>query len=162
MFQPQGGHVMGPGTRATVAWMDEERRAGSLMDMDWLEFNPTLMTKEELAAVEEVFAAFFLCHTKAELYEKAIERSLFLAPVNTIGEVLADRQLRSRDFFVELEHPELGVTLTYPGPFVKATETEPVVRFRAPLIGEHNEEVYVGELGFSREELADLKARGVI
>ena len=52
--------------------------------------------------------------------------------------------------------------LTYPGAPVKMTETPWKIHRRAPLIGEHNEEVYLKELGLSREELALLKANGVI
>jgi crotonobetainyl-CoA:carnitine CoA-transferase CaiB-like acyl-CoA transferase len=50
----------------------------------------------------------------------------------------------------------------YPGPFVKASETRCEVSKRAPLIGEHNEEIYMGELGFSKEDLVRLKQSGTI
>jgi formyl-CoA transferase len=61
-----------------------------------------------------------------------------------------------------VEHPELGASLTYPGAFLKATRTPPTIRRRAPLIGEHNAEVYGGELGLSAEELSTMAAAGVI
>jgi hypothetical protein len=44
---------------------------------------------------------------------------------------------------------------------MRLTATPPVAR-RAPLLGEHNEEVLCGRLGCSREELAGLRAAGVI
>ena len=47
--------------------------------------------------------------------------------------------------------------VVYPGAFAKLAEGSCKIRRRAPLIGEHNEEIYVSELGLSREELAILK-----
>jgi formyl-CoA transferase len=61
-----------------------------------------------------------------------------------------------------LEHPELGSTIVYPGPSLKLSETPLSLRRRAPLIGEHNEEIYLGELGLSVERLEALKQIGVI
>jgi crotonobetainyl-CoA:carnitine CoA-transferase CaiB-like acyl-CoA transferase len=63
---------------------------------------------------------------------------------------------------VDIEHPELGTTVTYPGAFAHASEAPPRISRRAPLIGEHNREIYEGELGFSREDLVRLKEAGVI
>ena len=60
-----------------------------------------------------------------------------------------------------LKYPELGTTLTYPGAFVKASETPLGIRRRAPLIGEHNEEVY-SELGIVKKELINLKQGNII
>ena len=67
--------------------------------------------------------------------------------------------LGARGFFQEIEHPAAG-RLTYPGPPFRM-EAMPWQAARAPLLGEHNEQVYCGELGLSREELADLRAGGV-
>ena len=62
--------------------------------------------------------------------------------------------------FVEIDHPVAG-RFRYPGPLVRLTATPPVAR-RAPLLGEHNEEILCGRLGYSRDELAALRAAGVI
>ena len=71
------------------------------------------------------------------------------------------QQLLARDFWVPLEHPEVGVSVTYPGPFVKLSATPIAYRRRPPLIGEHNAEVY-GELGLSLQQQLALFAQGVI
>ena len=60
-----------------------------------------------------------------------------------------------------MEHPELGGSFSYPGSFVTASETPIGIRRRAPLIGEHNHDIY-GELGFSTKDLIGLKECGVI
>jgi len=70
-------------------------------------------------------------------------------------------RLREGDFWREINHPELNDTITYPGPFVKLSETSCDIRCSAPRIGEHNLEVY-GELGLGREELVMMKQTGII
>jgi crotonobetainyl-CoA:carnitine CoA-transferase CaiB-like acyl-CoA transferase len=80
--------------------------------------------------------------------------------VNTPRDILEDEQLAARNYFVRIEHPELGDTLTYPGPPFRMKGSPGTWR-RAPMIAEHNEAVY-GELGISRERLVTLKQAGVI
>jgi crotonobetainyl-CoA:carnitine CoA-transferase CaiB-like acyl-CoA transferase len=75
---------------------------------------------------------------------------------------LQSDQLKSREYWVDLEHPELGTKITYPGPFVKLSETPIRINRRAPLIGEHNEEIYIKELGMTHKELQALKRAKVI
>ena len=57
---------------------------------------------------------------------------------------------------------KLGDTITYPGPPVRSSEHYWFIRRRAPLIGEHNEEIYGRELGLSSEQLAAMQDSGVI
>jgi crotonobetainyl-CoA:carnitine CoA-transferase CaiB-like acyl-CoA transferase len=76
--------------------------------------------------------------------------------------MLEFEQLNIRDYWEEVEHPELDAAITYPGAFVKMTEAPCRIRRRAPLIGEHNEEIYLRELGFSVKELLVLKQAKVI
>ena len=76
--------------------------------------------------------------------------------------MLADAQLASRKFWVDVEHPELGASLTYPGAFAAASEAPPRISRRAPLIGEHNAEILETELGFSHEQILMLKQAGVV
>ena len=62
---------------------------------------------------------------------------------------------------VDANHPLAGQWL-YPGTAYLFSDHQPQVRGRAPLLGEHNAEVYCGELGYSREELVELNHAGVI
>ncbi len=110
-----------------------------------------------------MIAPFLITKTKAELFEEAMEKEILLIPVNTPKDIAESPQLQSRDYFKEVEHPELGDTLVYPGWPVKWTEMPPYnPQRRAPFIGEHNREVFEDELGFTREELVLLKTNGVI
>ncbi len=88
-----------------------------------------------------------------------------LYPVSNAAEVLNDdhkAHLYFRGFWTKLEHTELGISLTYPGAFGNLSETSPRVYRRAPLIGEHNKEIYADEFRMSREQLILLKNTGVI
>ncbi len=100
--------------------------------------------------------------TKKELYEGAKARHFGWSPVNTVKDIVESEQIKVRDFIVELEHPELGETIRYPGVPCKLSEAPLKLWRRAPLIGEHNGEVYEKELGLSKEELVFLKQAGVI
>ena len=82
------------------------------------------------------------------------------ARVNSPKEVLASPVLKGRRFFTKVLHPELGREITYGGAPYRSSRRRWHL-FRAPLIGEHNSEVY-GELGIDDEELRRLRERGVI
>jgi crotonobetainyl-CoA:carnitine CoA-transferase CaiB-like acyl-CoA transferase len=76
-------------------------------------------------------------------------------------DLLEDECLNARDFWKQIEHPELGASLTYPRAFAWSSEKDLSTKFRAPLIGEHNEEVYA-DIGLSRKDLLLLEQEGVI
>jgi crotonobetainyl-CoA:carnitine CoA-transferase CaiB-like acyl-CoA transferase len=118
--------------------------------------------KDEYAPVDEHLRAFLKSHTKQELYDGAQQRRLQLSMVSTIEDLLENPQLEALSYFVQVEHPELGATLKYPGAPYHLSETPWRIQMRAPLIGEHNLEIYEKELGISREELTILKQGGVI
>lgn len=149
--------------RAIVEWMDKEGLAEkSLKEMDWENFGLGKLTREELQGYEEKILRFFINHKKKELYEGATKRGIILYPVNTIGDLINDLQLKDRGFWIRVFHPELGEEVIYPGSFVRTSEKSPTINRRALLIGEHNIEIYEGELGFSRKEMLILKEAGVI
>jgi formyl-CoA transferase len=75
-------------------------------------------------------------------------------------EVLSDKHLRARGFITDLEHPRRG-GYPMPGNPVRMSES-PTEVTRAPLLGEHNAEVYGKHLGLGGEELDGLRRDGVI
>jgi formyl-CoA transferase len=143
--------------------MGEEGLADDFLKAaDWNNLDLSQLSQSELQGFEERIGKFFLTHTKTELYDGAIKRGIILYPVNTIGDLLKDPQLQQRGFWKKVEHPELRENLTCPGSFIWSSEISPSIRRRAPLIGEHNLEIYEGELGLSRKEILILKEAGVI
>jgi crotonobetainyl-CoA:carnitine CoA-transferase CaiB-like acyl-CoA transferase len=85
-----------------------------------------------------------------------------IEPVHTIKDVLGHPQLEARAYWQELEHAELGTRVIYPGGFCRLSDTFCKQWRRAPLIGEHNMEIYQSEMGFSEERLNHFKQAGII
>ena len=97
---------------------------------------------------------------KDELYMEGQRRHLAVSPMRTPAEFVESEQTRAREFFVEVEHPVVG-RYGQVRPMHVFSESPGRVRTAAPLVGQHNEEIFLGELGLSREELISLKAAGV-
>ncbi len=76
-------------------------------------------------------------------------------PINDYSQVFTDPQIIARNMIVETDHPVLGRLKTLGSP-LKMTVTPPEVRRRAPLLGEHTEEV-LEEHGFTKDEIAALR-----
>ncbi|OGO24170.1 MAG: hypothetical protein A2144_14710 [Chloroflexi bacterium RBG_16_50_9] len=135
---------------------------GFLETWEWDKKSWQDMTRAEAEDLVSILSKFFLNHTKAELLELAIKNRFQLGPCNNAADVLQHPQLKARDFWKEVEHPELGTSLKYPGGPVMMTGGYCGIRHRAPFIGEHNEAVYQQELGIPDKEIRALKESGVI
>jgi benzylsuccinate CoA-transferase BbsE subunit len=155
------GGGLGVKTRALVEWMDTEGEAGELREVDWQQMDLLTVEAGKFYHWQELFGNFFRIHTKAELCREALARGIVLIPASTPKDLLEDPQLKARDYWEKVDHPELRATFTYPGALYKSSEVEWRFR-RAPLIGEHNGEVYEQELGFTKEKLSTLRQRGII
>jgi crotonobetainyl-CoA:carnitine CoA-transferase CaiB-like acyl-CoA transferase len=82
-------------------------------------------------------------------------------PVMNIHEQMADPHFAHRRFAVEMDHPEVG-RRTVAGLPAKFSAMPQVAYGPAPCFGEHNEEVFCGILGLSKEDLTRLQAEEVI
>ncbi len=158
-----GGEAGRKTNQALVDWKDSKGMAPEfLKKKDWKVFNIAQVTQEEIDQMEEPIALFFQEVTKKEFLEEVISRGMLGYPVSTAREILEDPQLKARGFWQTVDHPELGTSLLYPGAFAKFSSAECPLRRRAPLIGEHNEEVYVIELGLKSAEMGQLKENGIL
>ncbi|TLM99629.1 CoA transferase, partial [bacterium] len=81
--------------------------------------------------------------------------------VRSIEEVANDSHFMERGYFVEKDRAKTGV-LKYPGAPYKLSQTPWQFNCPAPLLGEHNEEIFCGRLGYSREDLVKLHKGGII
>jgi len=143
-------------------WAEKDGLAGKLKDYDWSKYDGSTIPQSERNAIDETFNAFFAAKTKQELMEAAVAKGLVIGPLNNVQDLWESPHFRERKFWVELEHPELNDVITYPGVGVRMSEAPMKMGGRAPLIGEHNGEIYRNELGYSPEQLVRLKAAGVI
>ena len=81
-------------------------------------------------------------------------------PINDYAQVFADPQVVARDMVVEVDHPTLGHLRTLGSP-IKLSATPPDVQRRAPLLGEHTDEI-LAEAGLSDREIAALREAAAI
>ena len=161
-FRLLGGRL-GAGTlRALAEWMESEGMVGSLKGVDFESLDLATTSREQLLQWEDTLCRFFMRHTKDEIYNKAMEKRMLICPSFTMGELAEYEQLEARNFWMELDYPELGCTIRHPRRSLISSEAPCEVRRRAPLVGEHNEEIYTGELGMSRGRLGRLRTQGVI
>jgi len=158
-----GAHAgMVASSRALTEWANSLGYALELKDFDWTKLDTGSALQSDYNRVQDTLQAFLMTRTKTEIMDKGVEKAILTAPITNAKDILESPQFKAREFFVQVQHPELGQTIPYPGLPVKATGFPYKPQRRAPLIGEHNEDIFIGELGFSREELSRLKARGVI
>lgn len=111
--------------------------------------------------VNSFVADWVLRHTKEEIYYGSQARGASVGMVCTTEDLLKSKQLEAREFFVEIEHPKVGKHL-YPGAPFKMSATLAQINRPAPLLGEHNEEIYCERLGLSKEELRKLKEAKIV
>jgi crotonobetainyl-CoA:carnitine CoA-transferase CaiB-like acyl-CoA transferase len=149
--------------RGWVEWMKEEGVAGRWAEINWDETTNFLKwSAEDIQAIQDAITAFILTRTTKELAANSMKRGLLLSPVNPVNFVAEDEQLIARNFWKKVEHPELKTAFNYPRFTYLSSEDNNEVRFRAPLIGEHNNEIYGKELAFSEEDISSLRKRGIL
>lgn len=136
-----------------------------MLDMpELLEKWPNILAQIEPGAKEEfdvIFIPWCFEHTKEECVELGQKAGALCGPLATTEELLKDPHFRERGFWVEIDHPVTG-KVTYPGAPFKAEEMPWVIRRPAPLLGQHNEEIYCEKLGYTKADLVKLKEAGVI
>jgi formyl-CoA transferase len=126
--------------------------------------DPRYQTREgRLAAAEELEAmveSFTATRTKHEVMELMGKAGVPCGAVLDSTEIMNNEHLRQRGMIVDVEHPTRG-KMPMPGSPIRMSAS-PTEVIRAPLLGEHNAEVYGKELGFSDDDIAALKKAGVI
>ena len=97
-----------------------------------------------------------------DLFTKAQQLGFQWGIINAPEDVLDDPHFQARGFPVRVDHPELGSSFIYPGAPYKLPVSPWAIQRRAPRLGEHNKQVYVGELGMSAADVERLETDGVI
>ena len=158
----RGGPARIPGLQATEHWLAEEEIAAPAWEgRDWKTYNHNDLTQEQVDALSAPLRELFLRKPMRELFEESIRRGVMLAPVNDSREIAHSAQLRSRSFFVEVRDAKRGLTYELPARFAQMTRYETDVRFAAPTLGEHDDELWPS-IGVSPAELDELRRAGVV
>ncbi len=133
-------------------------------DPDWadLDMFQNMKTRAENADVIYSFLhEWTMQHTKMEIQQKCQAAGCPITAVYTVAEAAEQPHLKARDYFVDMQHPELGKLKNLGAPFklpaCPGGPTRP-----APLLGQHNDEVYGSVLGLNAGEIAALRQEGAI
>jgi len=158
----RGGAARIPGLAATERWLAEEKiDAPAWEGRDWTAYNHNDLTQEQIDALSGPLHELFARKGMRELFDESVKRGVMLAPVNDAREIANSAQLRSREFFVEVDDRGRDLKYELPARFARMTPYESDVRGAAPLLGEHNAAVY-GSVGIGATELGELRRAGVI
>ena len=157
-----GGVTGAKQMNALVKWMSELNQAGVLKDVDWANLHLSKIPQEDLDTWEQVIEKFFENFTLDELEQEAIARGIPMARLNQINHVAEDEQLIAREFWKQLPVAGSNETVSYPAYPYLTNQNNVQVRTRAPRIGEHNEDIYVKELGIPAAKMSSLKESGVL
>jgi crotonobetainyl-CoA:carnitine CoA-transferase CaiB-like acyl-CoA transferase len=142
-----------------VEWMDSEGMAADLTAKKWRDNEYRLKHLDHIITVLESWTK---THKTAELFKLGQLMQFPWAPVQSPTQILSCPQLKARDFFTNIKHPDITRPLRYPKIPFKFNESLPASAKRAPLVAEDNRTIYCQELGISERELKRLLSEGVI
>ena len=124
------------------------------------EYETPLLREERRDEISAIICSWLKDRNMEDVFHAAQELRMPLTTVPNMSQIMETRQHKERGYFVEIDHPATG-PLKYPGAPFKLGET-PWRAGRAPLLGEHNEEVYCSRMGLTRDDLARLGSEAVI
>ncbi len=130
-------------------WANEER------------FKDVPSRQKRWSELVELMSEWTRQQDKDHLYRAAQAKRVVCYPVNTMADLVGNPQLAHRQYYTSITHQEVG-DVTLPGlPFISSLEDRQPPR-PAPLLGQHNEEIYCGRLGYPKEDLVRLREAGVV
>jgi len=132
-----------------------------LLSYEWEQFDMASAAQELIDRISQPIAEFFKTRTKKEALDAAMSKNISICPLMGMRDLLVDPHLAARSFWAPIAHGELNAAIPYPKQFARSSENEMSTKCRAPLIGEHNAEIY-GELGMSPAQIDVLRRTGVI
>ena len=144
---PERLHILGE-------WMKEEGLSEDLIEEKYR--NPDSITDNEL------FLYFIANMSRDDVFHGGQKRGFNMGAIRNLDEVMQDPHLDDRDYWAEVDYPELGIKLKHPGPGGIFKGSPWQISRRAPFLGEHNKEILSGELGIGDDELSNLGKSGTI
>lgn len=142
-----------------VEWVDSEGMAEDLTEKKWHDEEYRM---RHLDHIVDVLRRWTNSHTKNELFELGQLMGFPWAPVSSPMEIADSPQLKARNFFIGIEHPEAGLSLPYPGLPFKFSTRFTTKHKPPPPAGKDNAHIYGEDLGLSEKELHRLSSIHVI
>lgn len=116
---------------------------------------------EHIDELDEIIQEWIGQRTAEEVLEAFAEAEAAIAAIYSIEDIVKDPQYLARETITRVPHPKLGSILMQ-NVIPRLSETPGRIDHAGPELGEHNEEIYLGELGLSPQELAELEEAGVV
>src|SRR5215470_13443011 len=140
--------------------LDSCGMAGDLKDPKYQD--PAVIAANTSHIIDDLVANFIASLPAEAVYHAAQARGFTWGAVRVPEQLLEDAHLHDRGFWKRVKHPELGRSFIYPGEAAIYNGSPWRISRRAPLIGEHNTEIFCDELGLSRAELSMLAESGAL
>jgi formyl-CoA transferase len=130
-----------------------------LIDEPWFADHMGRIEHED--ELDEIIQGWIGERTTEEVMAAFAEGEAAIAPIYSIADIVEDPQYLARETIIRIPHPKLGSVLMQ-NVIPRLSDTPGRIRHPGVDVGEHNEEIYCGELGLTREELGELKDAGVV
>ncbi|MFC1982450.1 CaiB/BaiF CoA transferase family protein [Chloroflexota bacterium] len=151
---------------AIAVFTDEEWQGfkQALGNPSWAEaerFATSSSRLENNQEIDSLVAEWTAQHTAEEAMSLLQGQGVAAGVVQSAEDLTKNPQLKARDFFVELEHPELGETVSDAAPIKLSNNPARYIQ-TAPTPGQDNDYIYQQLLGMSKEEMIELRENGAI
>lgn len=142
-----------------------ERLCNEVLDMAWMITDERFLNVPLRVANNEIQKQYIeewtMQYTVDEIVEKVLAKGIPAAPIFNVRQITEDEHIaKEREMFIEIDHPTIG-RMKVNGSPIKLMDMMPRINCPAPTLGQHNEEILEG-LGYTAEQIADFKERGVI
>ena len=128
-------------------------------------YDPRFVTQDDRRRrnkeLEELLLPYLAKYTREELFHGLSPLRILVGMVLDVSDVANDPHLQDRDFFAESIHPVAG-EVSFPGAPFNMSLTPWEVENPAPLLGQHNQEVFAGILGYAVDEMELWRCQGVV
>ena len=156
--------------RSEAAWLQlveliqQDGHGAELSDPELLDGRKRQLGLRQPTAMRmlEQIAEYIAANDAEDIYHGAQQAGAAWSIIRTPDEAAEDRHWHERGFFVEVEHPEHGLTATYPGAPYILSGTPWRHAHRAPLLGEHTVEILRASLNLSTDQISALTAAGIV
>ena len=131
---------------------------------EWAEnelFQDRFLRADYADALVPLLTEWTMQYTKDEIFKMCQKARVPVGPAYSSEDVVNSEHLNERNYFMEMDHPEMG-RAKYPGAPYRLSVTPWQINRHAPSLGEHNEEIFCHRLGYSKEDLVRMRQAGVI
>jgi len=158
-FEAKDGYiVLGVGTNHWERFCKMLGREDLLHDP---RFATNALRAEHYTVLKPILAEILQTRTVAEWLRDMEKAGIPCGPINAVDQVVGDPQVKAREMIVEVEH-QTGGKVRMAGIPIKLSSTPGGIQGSAPLLGEHTEKVLTQLLGYSSEEVGQLRQEGIV